>query len=66
MAMSEDVDNNVNPTAIVSPFVDLLVALRKQLREEEQWALADEIRQQLLGLGIVLQDGPDQTTWRLD
>jgi hypothetical protein len=66
MATSEDVDNSVDPMAIVSPFVDLLVALRTQLREEEQWALADEIRQQLLGLSVVLEDGPDQTTWRLD
>lgn len=66
IAMSEGADNSINPLAVVSPFVDLLVALRTQLREEEQWALADEIRQQLLGLGIVLQDGPDQTTWRLD
>jgi hypothetical protein len=66
MAMSEGSDDSAYPAAIASPFVDLLVALRTQLREEKQWALADEIRQQLLDLGIVLQDGPDQTTWRMD
>jgi hypothetical protein len=67
MASSEDTDrSDDDPMVIVSPLVDLLVTLRAQLREEKQWVLADEIRQRLLSLGIILHDGPDQTTWRMD
>ena len=51
-------------TASVAPFVELLIGVRTQLRLAEQWALADEIRQQLSELGIVLEDSPTETTWR--
>jgi len=47
-----------------APFIDLLVQVRAQLRAGRQWALADEIRDRLAGLGIILEDGPAQTTWR--
>ena len=51
-------------TASVAPFIELLIGVRTQLRLAEQWALADEIRQQLSELGIVLEDSPTETTWR--
>ncbi len=51
-------------TAGVAPFIELLIGVRAQLRLAEQWALADEIRQQLSELGIILEDGPTETTWR--
>jgi cyanophycinase-like exopeptidase len=47
-------------------FIELLVAVRAQLRADEQWGLADEIRQRLAKLGIVVEDGPTETTWRRD
>ncbi len=49
-----------------APFIELLVTVRAQLRNSEQWALADEIRERLSRLGIVLEDGPTGTTWRKD
>ena len=51
-------------TASVAPFVELLIGVRTQLRLAEHWALADEIRQRLSELGIALEDGPTETTWR--
>jgi cyanophycinase-like exopeptidase len=48
------------------PFIELLVAVRAQLRADKQWALADEIRERLAKLGIVVEDGPTETTWRRD
>ncbi|GAC1534731.1 MAG: cysteine--tRNA ligase [Herpetosiphon sp.] len=45
-------------------FIDLLVATRTQLREAKQWALADNVRQALAALGIILEDQPTGTTWR--
>jgi cysteinyl-tRNA synthetase len=50
--------------AEVSPFVDLLLEVRKQLREEKLWTLSDQIRDQLNELGVVLEDSKEGTTWR--
>jgi cysteinyl-tRNA synthetase len=47
-----------------APFIDLLVQMRSRLRADEHWALADEIRRQLAELGITIEDGPTETTWR--
>lgn len=48
-----------------APFIDMLVAIRKDLRERKVWDLSDAIRDQLLELGVVLEDGKDGTTWRI-
>ena len=53
-----------HPAADAAPFVEVLVQVRTHLRAAKQWALADEIRQRLAELGIVLEDGPTETTWR--
>ncbi len=47
-----------------TPFIDLLVNLRQQLREARQWELADNIRDDLGALGVVIEDKPDGTVWR--
>ena len=47
-----------------TPFIDLLVHLRQQLREARQWELADEIRDDLGALDVVIEDTPDGTVWR--
>lgn len=46
------------------PFISLLVQTRSELRAAKQWALADRIREQLANLGVVLEDGPQGTTWK--
>jgi cysteinyl-tRNA synthetase len=48
----------------VEPFVAILVNVRNQLREAKQWALADEIRDQLAAKGVVLEDSAEGTTWK--
>ncbi len=47
-----------------TPFIDLLVNLRQQLREAKQWELADNIRDDLGALDVVIEDKPDGTVWR--
>ncbi len=47
-----------------TPFIDLLVQLRQQLREARQWELADRIRDDLGDLDVVIEDTPDGTVWR--
>ena len=50
--------------ASIAPFVELLIDLRSQLRGAGDWPLADEIRDRLSVLGIILEDNPSRTTWR--
>ena len=46
------------------PFIDLLLTVRRDLRTAKQYALADQIRDELERLGIVVEDRPDGPIWR--
>ncbi len=50
--------------ADLAPFVELLIDLRAKLRAAKQYALADELRDRVGEMGIVLEDAPTGTTWR--
>jgi cysteinyl-tRNA synthetase len=49
----------------IGPFVELLLSVRSDLRKARQWALADRVRDGLKGLGVIVEDGPQGSTWRL-
>jgi cysteinyl-tRNA synthetase len=49
----------------IAPFVDLLLSVRQDLRKARQWALSDRIRDDLKALGVVVEDSPQGSTWRL-
>jgi cysteinyl-tRNA synthetase len=51
-------------SAQAAPFIDLLIELRRQLRDQKQWALSDQLRDQLAELGVLLEDSKDGTIWR--
>jgi cysteinyl-tRNA synthetase len=51
---------------LTAPLLDLLVQLRTQVRKEKNFKLADEIRNKLAALGVVLEDRPDGTSWRIE
>jgi cysteinyl-tRNA synthetase len=46
--------------------IRLLIAQRKLARDEKQYARSDQIRDQLKALGVMLEDRPDGTTYRID
>ena len=48
-----------------APFIELLISLRKELREAKQYQLADRIRDGLGELGVALEDGAGGTTWKV-
>jgi cysteinyl-tRNA synthetase len=54
----------VSEAIAAAPFIELLIDLRKELRDAKQYALADRIRTGLSELGILLEDGPSGTTWK--
>ena len=46
--------------------IDALVKKRAQARTAKDWAASDAIRDQLKDMGVILEDGPQGTAWRLD
>lgn len=44
--------------------IEALIKLRNDSRAAKDWANADMARDKLTEMGIVLEDGPDGTTWR--
>jgi cysteinyl-tRNA synthetase len=45
-------------------FIQLLIDLRKELRQQKLWQFSDNIRDRLSELGVLLEDSKDGTTWR--
>ncbi len=45
--------------------IELLIELRAKARAEKNYAEADRIRDRLQALGVVLEDRPDGTIWRV-
>ncbi|HIV55079.1 MAG TPA: cysteine--tRNA ligase [Candidatus Anaerobiospirillum stercoravium] len=44
--------------------IEALIAQRKEARARKDYAAADAARNELTAMGIVLEDGPNGTTWR--
>ena len=47
-----------------APFIDLLIEVRRELRQQKLWALSDLVRDRLTELGVVLEDSKEGTSWR--
>jgi cysteinyl-tRNA synthetase len=45
-------------------FIDLLVDLRQILRQQKNYNLSDQIRDELAELGVVIEDTPQGSSWR--
>jgi len=62
-----DLSAEPSEAASIEPFVDLTLDIRKRLRDIKQWAMADEIRDRLKDLGVIVEDKPGgESTWRMD
>jgi cysteinyl-tRNA synthetase len=51
-------------TSDTEAFISLLALTRDDLRRNQQWQLADRIRDGLADLGIILEDTPQGTRWK--
>lgn len=47
-----------------APFIDLLLAVREELRSQKLWALSDRIRDGLAEQGVIVEDAATGATWR--
>jgi cysteinyl-tRNA synthetase len=52
------------PPLDAGPLIEVLIEIRKELRQAKQWQLADMIRSRLAELGIALEDTPKGTIWK--
>ena len=48
----------------IDEIMEILLEVRKKLREEKNYAVADLIRGRLQEKGIILEDTPEGTRWR--
>lgn len=60
----EDLESRIGGQ-VVEGLVEFLLELRQEFRESREWEKADVIRDRLSELGVVVEDGPGDTTWRL-
>jgi cysteinyl-tRNA synthetase len=59
-------EKGVAEMAIDSAMVDDLIVQRTTARKEKNFARADEIRDQLQAMNVVLEDGAQGTTWTIE
>ena len=50
----------------IAPRVGRLLAEREDARNSKDWGRADEIRDELAGMGVVVEDGPEGASWRIE
>ena len=59
-------ENSEDNSEKINGVVELLIKLRKEARENKDWALSDQIRDELIVLGIQLKDGKEGTTFSVN
>jgi cysteinyl-tRNA synthetase len=59
----KDEKNSTHNSEKLDGVVQMLIGMRNEARANKNFALSDQIRDQLLGLGIQLKDGKDGTTF---
>ena len=59
-------ENSQDNSEKIKGVVELLIKLRKEARENKDWALSDQIRDELIALGIQLKDGKEGTIFSIN
>lgn len=57
---NSDVSNEVD-----SKLVEALILKRLEARADKNWAEADRLRDQIVSMGVVIQDSPEGTSWEV-
>ena len=58
-------DESKNVSGLTEPLVELLLEIRKEMRVNKNFSMADHIRDSLTEIGFILEDNESGTDWRL-
>lgn len=58
-----DLEEAISTGDVDVPKVESLIQDRLTARTNKEWSRADEIRDELISMGIAIKDGPDGTSW---
>lgn len=50
---------------MTTELIEFILELRREAREDKNWAFSDKVRDRLLEMGIKIKDGKDKTTWSI-
>ena len=50
---------------MTSELIEFILELRREARNEKNWAMSDKIKDRLAEMGIKIKDGKDKTTWTM-
>jgi cysteinyl-tRNA synthetase len=64
--LSYDLEIMTQDRSEINKMVEEMIEERRAARAMKDWAKSDEVRERLKGMGVVLEDGPERTTWRFD
>ncbi len=62
---AKDQEREVRKAGLDEEEIERLITERRQARDAKDWGRADEIRDLLVGKGIILKDTPTATTWKI-
>jgi len=51
-------------SGLVESLLELIIEIRQQARQKKDWATADQIRDRLKELGVILEDTPQGVRWK--
>jgi len=58
-------DKKAGSDGLAESLLDLLLGLREELRKQKNFALSDQIRDQLASLGVTIEDTPQGPRWKV-
>ena len=58
-------ETQVQDDSLAESLLDLLLGLRQELRKQKNFALSDQIRDQLADLGVTIEDTPQGPRWKV-
>lgn len=60
------VETSQSNTALSTAEIENFIAQRSQAKKEKNWALADQIRDELKNNGVIIEDTPQGVRWKLE
>ncbi len=49
---------------IVEQLIEIIINIRQKVRKSKEWSVADNIRDSLGNIGIILEDSPQGVRWK--